>query len=440
MAFVPRLDYSLFKNRRKQVINFLKQEYPDLKKGLVILFADFETQRHLFRQESSFYYLTGITEPGAIFCMYFDGRQELYLPNYGGVRERWTTTFLSDQEPKESLATKIGVTKIKQLGKSCNSYFFSPVFTRDKYANFLNDLHLFLQNSIDTNIEVFTLLDGMGARYFSQINIYKNLLDLFAQLENITNDLAPLVHYLRRFKSEYEIDLIYKAVQITSLAHQAASKIIMPGRIEHEVQAVVESVFTQIGANGPAFPSIIASGKNTTVLHYTKKDKELLSNELLVVDVGAQYAYYAADLTRTYPVNGRFNKRQLEVYNIVLQTQVYIETIAKPGMYLNNSQYPDKSLQHLALTFLEKMGYAKYFTHGIGHFLGLDVHDVGDNIYPLSAGDIFTIEPGIYIPQENLGVRIEDNYLMTDDGVVCLSYQLPRKAEEVEQLMIEELE
>ncbi len=443
MSFVSGIDYSLFKSRREEIINFLQQERPGLKKGMVVLFADFENERHLFRQESSFYYLTGIKEPGAVFCMYLDGRQELYLPNYGGIREKWTTTFLGNQEEKTSLAEKVGATEIKQLGKPCGGYSFSPIFTKDKYENFLFDLDAFLQNSMleeNEDTALFTLLDGMGSRYFSQINVYKVLLEIFPELENITNDLAPLVHYLRRFKSEYEIDLIYKAVQVTSLAHQAGSKVIAPGRIEYEIQAVVESVFTQIGSNGPSFPSIIASGKNTTVLHYTNKDKELKPGELVVVDIGAEYEYYAADITRTYPVDGKFSERQLEVYNIVLETQSYIESVAQPGMHLHNPKEPEKSLQHLAVKFLESKGFAKYFIHGIGHFLGLDVHDVGDNTYPLSSGDVFTIEPGIYIPEENLGIRIEDDYLMTDDGVVCLSYQLPRKPEEVEAMMKEEFE
>ncbi|MBM3887011.1 M24 family metallopeptidase, partial [Candidatus Dependentiae bacterium] len=145
--------------------------------------------------------------------------------------------------------------------------------------------------------------------------------------------------------------------------------------------------------------------------------------------------YYAADLTRTYPVNGKFTKRQREVYQAVLETQLYVESIARPGMYLKNPKKPEESLHHLAVDYLKDLGYAEFFVHGIGHYLGLDVHDVGDYSEPLEAGDVFTIEPGIYIPRESLGVRIEDDYVMSDEGAVCLSFELPKEADEIEEMM-----
>jgi Xaa-Pro aminopeptidase len=440
MAFIPTLDYSLFKRRREEVMNFIRQENPELKKGVVILFADFENERSVFRQESSFYYLTGITEPGAVLCLYLDGKQILYLPNYGGVRERWTKVTLTGANHDPEQVKKIGVDKIQYLGQPCGSFTFHPVFTKNAYENFLIDIDNFLQSAMakKEKVEVFTLLENFGPRYFVQIQLYKMLLEIFPVINSMTRDLAPLVHYLRRFKSEYEIDLIYKAIQITSMAHESAAQIIAPGRIEHEIQAIIESIFTQAGASRPAFPSIVATGKNTTVLHYADRNHELQDGELVVIDIGAEYGYYAADLTRTYPVNGKFSKRQREIYDTVLETQTYIESVAKPGMFLNNIEQPENSLNHLAIKFLEKKGLGKYMAHGIGHFLGLDVHDVNDHVYPLSAGDVFTIEPGIYIHDEKLGIRIEDNYLMTDEGVVCLSYQLPRKAEEIEKMMQDE--
>ena len=442
MSFMPNKNYSLFKKRREQVLSFLRQEHPEIKKGMVILFANFENDRIIFRQESSFYYLTGIIEPGAILLLYLDGTEVLYLPNYGGLREKWTTTCLQAEKDLKKLAENLEVSEIRNLGQSCNDYFFSPIFTKEKYDNFLIDIDNFLQNSLSQEKQtgIFTILDGMSYRYSTQIRLYRILLEFFPVINSITRDLAPLVHYLRRFKSEYEIDLIYKAIQITSIAHESAAQVIFPGRFEYEVQAIIESVFTQAGAMGPAFPSIIASGKNSTIIHYTKRDKKLEKGDLVVVDIGAEYDYYAADLTRTYPVSGKFTKRQLEIYNIVLQAQAYIESVAKPGMFLNNPKDVEKSLNHLAIQFFANKKLDKYFAHGIGHFLGLDVHDVSDNIYPISPGDVFTIEPGLYIPEEDLGIRIEDDYLMTDKGVICLSYQLPRKAEEIEKLMTDGLE
>jgi len=413
-------NYDFFKNRRKDIIEFLKQDFKDLHNGVIMLFSDFENDRNVFRQDSSFYYLTGVEEPGAVLLIYLDGRQVLYLPNYDGRREKWAHVQVS---PKISnIAEMLGVTEVKYLGKPCPGFSISPVFKKEQYENLVADISDFVTQE---NIGFFTLLDNMNPTYFMQIDLYRNFLNLFPKIEDMTFDLAPLVHHMRRYKSEHEVNQIYAAVQVTNLAHEAVREAIEPGRIEYEMQAVIESVFTQSGCSS-AFPSIVATGKNTTVLHYTKRDQELKDGDLVIVDIGAQYNYYAADITRTYPVSGTFTDRQKEVYDAVLKTQSYIESIAKPGMFIKNEKEQEKSLHHRALKFLEEKGLSEYMYHGIGHFLGLDVHDVGDYTVPLAPGDVFTIEPGVYIPKENLGVRIEDDYVMTDNGVICLSYQLPK--------------
>jgi Xaa-Pro aminopeptidase len=422
-------DYNFFKNRRKDVLEFLKEDFKDLHNGVVMLFADFENDRMVFRQDSSFYYLTGVEEPGAVFLMYLDGRQVLYVPNYDGRREKWTSVAMSPNVP--DIAQTLGVTDVKYLGKPCPGFSISPVFKKDHYETLVADISDFLAQD---NIGFFTLLDNLNPMYFMQVDVYKNMLELFPKIEDMTYDLAPLVHHMRRFKSEHEVNQMYTAVQITNLAHQAVSEEIQSGCVEYEMQAIIESIFTHYGA-ACAFPSIVAAGKNTTVLHYTKRDQELKDGDLVIVDIGAQYNYYAADLTRTYPVNGVFTDRQKEIYDAVLKTQSYVESIATPGMCIKNDKEQEKSLHHKALKFLKEKGLAEYMYHGIGHFLGLDVHDVGDYNMPLTPGDVFTIEPGVYIPQENLGVRIEDDYVMTDNGAICLSYQLPKTVEEIEKMM-----
>ena len=184
-----------------------------------------------------------------------------------------------------------------------------------------------------------------------------------------------------------------------------------------------------------SFPSIVAGGKNSTVLHYHENSGTLRNGDLVVVDIGAEYNNYCADLTRTYPVSGTFSKRQKEIYEVVLATQEYIASRAKPGMWLKNKDNVEQSLHHLAVKFLAQSGYDKYFPHGIGHFLGLDVHDVGDYTVPLQEGDVITIEPGIYIAEESIGIRIEDNYWITKDGAVCLSENLPKEVEDIEGFM-----
>jgi Xaa-Pro aminopeptidase len=204
--------------------------------------------------------------------------------------------------------------------------------------------------------------------------------------------------------------------------------------LEAEVQASLEYMMIASHAR-TAFPSIVASGKNATVLHYNENSGTLKDGDLLVVDIGAEFKNYCADLTRTYPVSGTFTKRQKELYNIVLETQTHIASLAKPGMWVKNKDKVEQSLHHLAVKFLAKRGYDKYFPHGIGHFLGLDVHDVGDYSVPLQEGDVITIEPGIYISEESIGIRIEDNYWITKEGALCLSEHLPKEANDIEAVV-----
>jgi Xaa-Pro aminopeptidase len=281
---------------------------------------------------------------------------------------------------------------------------------------------------------IFTLVPNNPQSYVEQRLLLKRLEEFLPGLSESVVDIAPLVAQQRRVKDMREIELMYSAVEITMMAQEAAARAIQDDVLECEVQASLEYIFTASGARA-SFPSIVGSGKNSTVLHYTVNSGTMKKGDLVVVDIGAEYQRYAADLTRTYPVSGTFTPRQREVYNLVLETQEYIASIAKPGYWLNNKEMPEKSLNHLARAFLAKKGYDQYFMHGIGHFLGLDVHDVGDYTRPLQEGDVFTIEPGIYIASESLGVRIEDNYWVVKDGVVCLSEQLPKKPEDIEALM-----
>jgi len=413
----------IFNSRRKSLIDALKEQFKQVQKTAILLFADFENPKFVFRQESSFYYLTGVTEPGAVFVIYFDGdnvEEVLYLPDYGGVREKWVSAVAKPEESDY---------KTKKLGDFCKGYFITPLFKKEKYSTLLEDL----KQRVDDKTFICTLLDETGGKYFYQRQIYSGLVSSLPQLQKTTINIADIVHEMRKRKNKLEVDLIFKAIQITQAAHESACTVIKPKCTENEIQAMIEAIFTRLGAQ-PAFPSIVAFGKNTTILHYMSRNQTLKSGDLVLIDIGAEYNYYAADLTRTYPVSGKFNKRQAQVYNIVLETQAYVESIAKPGMFLNNPDEPEKSLQHLAVKFLKTKGFDQYFAHGIGHYLGLDVHDVGDYKQPLNAGDVFTIEPGIYIPEENLGIRIEDNFLMTDEGAVCLSYDMPKKIDEIEAL------
>jgi Xaa-Pro aminopeptidase len=222
---------------------------------------------------------------------------------------------------------------------------------------------------------------------------------------------------------------------ITTVAHGAAARALRPGLREYELQAVIEAEFLRQGALLSAFPSIIGGGVKSTVLHYVGNNRVLEAEDLVVVDIGAEYQYYAADLTRTYPVGGKYSARQREIYELVLEAQQYAAEIAKPGMFLRNIATKEQSLQWLVVEFFKKHKLEKYFPHGLGHYIGLDVHDVGSFMEELQPGDVITIEPGLYLRDEEIGVRIEDDYLVTATGVTCLSAALPKKILDIESIM-----
>ncbi len=426
MVFTAPTNFALFKQRRQRFVQTIKKTHA-ASNGVVIVGAGFEQDRYAFRQESSFYYLTGISEPAALLFLYLDGRDVLYIPRFGTAREQWLNVKIAGQQD----AARYALDQVCLLGAACRGYSFKLPFTQDLYADCVKDISALVAGGG----KVFGLMDSNNEGYHMMLDLWNHLQGWVPGLQGKVVDVSPTIDAMRRSKDEYEVDLLHKAVQITAMAHQTAATVIKPERYEYEIQASIEYVFTHMAGCQPSFPSIVATGKNTTVLHYTDRNNQLQSGDLLVVDIGAEYGMYAADITRTYPVNGTFTPRQREVYEMVLATQAHIENIAVPGMYLKNPKYPEQSLHHRAVAFLEQQGYAKYFCHGIGHYLGLDVHDVGDYETPLEPGDVFTIEPGIYIAQENLGVRIEDDYVMADDGAVCLSYQLPKGADEIEHLM-----
>jgi Xaa-Pro aminopeptidase len=411
---------TLSKERRTQLVEHIKKTYPS-KKGVVLLFGAFEHERQRFHQESSFYYFSGIEEAGAVLLINLDSKTILFIPQCP-TRRQWVATAL---EPSVEHAGIVGVDEILHLGTPHATYHVSPLFNKEQYQDLLRIL-----NEQET---IFTTCSTNPYSYVEQKLMLDRLIRFEPLLQNKLQDVEPLIGKMRRVKSRQEIELMYKAVEVTMVAHEAASRVIEPGVTEHDLRSGIEYVFAE-GNGTPAFPSIVATGMNSTVLHYTPKKTQMRAGDLVVVDIGAEVDYYCADITRTYPVSGTFTARQREVYTIVLETQEYIASLAKPGMWLNNKEKPEQSLHHLAQKFLEKRGYANYFPHGIGHFLGLDVHDVGDVREPLQEGDVITIEPGIYLPKEKFGVRIEDDYWIVKDGVMCLSEELPKEPEAIEEM------
>jgi Xaa-Pro aminopeptidase len=414
-----------FKERREKLLKLIKDEY-QTEKGAIVLFGSFELPASKFKQESSFYYFTGINEPGSVLFMSLDGNTKLLVPN-AATRLHWVSGCI---DPKSCKPEDIGFNNLDYVGQPISGFEFSPFFSQSEVSTLLDLIKL----TINDGGKIFTLNPDNQTQYFQQRFILERLNSFMPILQNNSIDISPLAAQLRRVKSKKEIEAIYKAIDITIMGHEAAIQVIADGKNEAEVQAAIEYVFTSSKAQ-LAFASIVGSGKNSTVLHYTANNKELKKGELVVVDIGAEFEHYCGDITRTYPVSGKFSKRQKEVYELVLSAQEYIASLAKPGMWLSNKEHPDKSLNHLTREFFKERGYDKYFLHSLGHFLGLDVHDVGNFIEPLRPGDVITIEPGLYIDEENLGVRIEDNYWIVEDGSICLSENLPKNIEEIEEIL-----
>lgn len=427
---VENKDFSLFISRRNELLKSVKQTHKS--DGLIVLFAGFEDECKAFRQESSFFYLTGIQEPSVVLTIDMSGKSTLYIPNCGDTRSKWVFSPIALTQDN---AKMLGIDAIETLGSQCAGYQLHPFFPAAEYETLLKRL----RTTLDAQGKIFTVCPDTVHEYVSQRLLLHRLETFMPGIKQELVDISPLIAAQRRIKDMHEIEQLYKAVEITALAQEAAAQAIKHDSAECEVQASLEYIMVASGGR-PAFPSIVGSGKNSTVLHYNVNSAVMKNGDLVVVDIGAEYDQYCADITRTYPVSGTFTQRQKEIYNIVLEAQEYIADLAKPGYWLKNAENPDKSLHHLAKDFLTKKGYGHYFLHGIGHYLGLDVHDVGTYDRPLQVGDVFTIEPGIYIPAEKIGIRIEDDYWVIKDGVVCLSENLPKKPEDIEAMMRGEFE
>lgn len=427
---VKKIDFSLSVQRRQQLISLIQKKYPDIKKAKVLLFANFERDGLPFRQDASFYYFTGLEEPAAALCI--DVQQTtstLFVPNFGKEREKWVAEVI---QPTQEHAKRLQLDVVEYLGNPCVGYQCHPFFSTREYAHLLE----LLKEWRDNGYTIFTLNPSNLSDYVEQRFVLQRIASYVPGFNEMLLDISLLVAQMRRKKSKREIEYLYKAIEVTVDSYESALSMLEIGKKECEIQAAIEYTFVVSGSVA-AFTSIVAAGKNSTILHYIENEAVIRSGDLIVIDIGARYNNYCADLTRTYPANGTFSPRQKEIYTLVLETQTYIATLAKPGMWLSNKNYPDKSLNHLAKKYLEEHNYGHYFVHGIGHFLGLEVHDVGDYAQPLEEGDVITIEPGIYIPEESIGVRIEDDYWIVPDGAICLSEQLPKEPHDIEKAVIE---
>lgn len=374
--------------------------------------ADFESQwlRGVeFRQDDYFFYLTGLDSPDAWLVMAKAPPSEtvlLFLPPRDPAQERWTGPKLG---PGPEAAGLTGIPRVH------------PTALLDSILGQLLDR---------TGGPVYALLrsDLAGGR----------LPAVLRGREANLRDITPVLDSLRLIKDSDEIERLRRAIEITVEGQKAAMRAARPKMWEYQLEAIVEFTFRYLGATRVGFPSIVGSGPNTTILHYDKNTRQMEDGDLVLVDVGAEYGQYTADVTRTFPVNGTFTPRQRALYLLVLGAQQAALDAVRPGVTMAElDRIARRYLREHSGDLCAPANCAQFFIHGLGHWLGMNVHDVGDYRTPLAPGMVLTIEPGIYLPEEGLGIRIEDDVLVTETGYELLSAGAPRTPEEIEALMKE---
>ncbi|OQA35872.1 MAG: Xaa-Pro aminopeptidase [Candidatus Dependentiae bacterium ADurb.Bin331] len=416
-----------FKQRRTTLLSLVEKQHK--KTGPILLVAGFDQELLEFEQEKSFYYYTGIVHPG-LTLMLEQNKSSIYAPKYLRDPLLWTDYSVVSQETVQAA----GIDEFLFIGKAIEPGCTSALCdSPEHYANLISNL----KKRIQEKQTIYSLNSTSEGLYNQHITFLRNLMKHVPGLESSLKDISPLVAHMRRTKSALEIQKMEASIALSIKGFNKIAPKIRDGLSQTQIRTKIESVFTACGAQ-PAYYSIVGSGDTIHYLHPKPSHLVKVKNgDLVLIDAGARKEYYCADLTRTFPVSGKFTERQKEIYNLVLATQQHLANTVKPGFYISNRKEADKSLNCIAKTFLkEHGGFDHCLPHGVSHHLGLDVHDpVTDWEMALKEGDVITIEPGIYIKDEQIGIRIEDNYLITENGAQCLSAALPKTVEEIEALM-----
>ena len=395
--------------------------------------------QYRFRQDSDFLYLTGFEEPDSIAVI-------------APASEKPYTVFVRPRDPEQEIwvGRRAGVEGARKEFGADEAFAISEF--DEKLQNILDGADkLYYRLGVHSELDEKIIRRIADMRAFNRKPIHP---------PRTIIDPATIVHEMRVFKSEDEIELMQKAADIAAEAHVEAMKAVRPGMKEYEVEALIEQIFRRAGAAGPSYSSIIGAGPNATVLHYINNDGDLRDGELLLIDAGAEYKGYASDITRTFPINGRYTPAQRDIYDLVLEAQVACVDMVRPGT--THEQLKQRSVEILTegmvkigllkgdpKQLIEEKKYEQFYMHGLGHMLGIDVHDVGLYYYDkqsraLEPGVVMTVEPGIYVSPDTrdvpdkylgIGVRIEDDVLCTNNGPRVLTTKVPKSAEEIEGLM-----
>ncbi|WP_442903182.1 Xaa-Pro aminopeptidase [Gilliamella sp. Choc5-1] len=389
-----------------------------------------------YRQNSDFWYFTLFAEPEAVFII---------------VKQQDNSTkFVLFNRKKDPLAETWTGYRLGQQA-ALDAIFVDEAYAFDEIATILPDI-----------LNGKTAIYHADQQYDYADNIVDNAMEtlrkgnkLNLSAPNCMIDWRPLVHEMRMFKSDFEMAILRQACQISAKAHVRAMQKCQPTMFEYQLESEILHEFAWHGARAPSYNTIVGSGNNGCILHYENNSQQLKDGDLVLIDAGCEYQYYAGDITRTFPINGKFNHAQLEIYNIVLASQYQAIKLFKPGtsiMEVNNQVVRTmvEGLVKLGImqgdvdSLIANKAYTQYYMHGLGHWLGIDVHDVGsgrDRI--LEPGMVLTVEPGLYINQESdvpaqykgIGIRIEDNILITDTGNEVLTGDVPKDPAEIEKLM-----
>ena len=433
------MDTKEFKKRRKRLMDMIGSD------SIAILPTASVTVRNRdvefpFRPDSDFFYLTGYPEPEAVLVLIPDRKEG--------------ESILFCRESDEKMETWHG--RRSGLDGAISIYSVDDAFP-------IEDMDDILPGLIEGHERIFYNMginQNFDQRVLGWVNQIRDKVRVGAIAPDEFISLNHFLHEMRLYKSHYEVRLMRQAAKISAKAHKRAMRNCRPDMYEYQLEGELISEFIQNGARFTAYPPIVGSGQNTCILHYTDNSDKMLDGDLLLIDSGAEYQCYASDITRTFPVNGKFSNAQRDIYNLVLSAQTAAINEIKPGKHWNDPH--DAAVKVLtegmvSLGILEgdpeelikNKDYAKYYMHRTGHWLGMDVHDVGDYKLDgewrmLEAGMVMTVEPGLYLPAnskdlpdhwQNIGVRIEDDVLVTKDGYDILSKDAPKTIDEIEELM-----
>lgn len=411
------MDSIFFMGNRKRIMGNMEQD------SLLVMFsgeAPYKSgdEQYAFTTNRNFYYMTGIGRPKMILMLYKTSEkceEILFIEKVSELEEKWTGKRMREKEAEEVS----GIKKILPLDE------FEDTFNSMVYNHNFKNLYMNLER-IESKI-----LPSIEEEFVN--NAQKKYPQL--RIRNIYHDICEM----RVIKTPEEIENIREAISITKQGIEKMMENAKSGMMEYEIEAYFDFALKYNGVTDYAFKTIAAAGENATVLHYSENNCRTKDKELILFDLGAQYKYYNADISRTFPVNGKFTERQKEIYNIVLEAQYAVFDAIKVGIpfaELNEitKKVYAKELKRIGL-IKDDSEVSKYYFHGVSHFLGLDTHDVGSRNQVLKEGMVFTVEPGLYIAEEGIGIRIEDDVLVAKDRCEILSKDIIKTIEDVENFM-----